>query len=88
MLDQKGDLGYENLYKLRERQYHGHIEIKCYLGIREAPPPEVVMVEKVIQLPPIFYCIDHCSFSVHLPEFFFHVFVKIYPFKEPIEKPA
>lgn len=87
-LDQKVDLGYDDPYKLRERQYHGHIEIKGYLGIRQASSPEVVVVEKVIQLSPVLDCIDHCSFSVHLPQVFLDVFFESDPPKKPVQKPA
>ena len=62
-------------------QYHGDIEVKGYFRVRHASSAEIVMVEKVIEKPPVLDGIDHRSLPVHLLQVFFHVFIDINPFK-------
>ena len=44
VLEKMREVGYDHPYKMCKRQCHGHIQIKGYLGIRQASSPEIVMV--------------------------------------------
>jgi hypothetical protein len=88
MPEEKGELGYDDPHKLCQGKKGSDIEVKGDLGVRKPFSPEVVMIEKIIELPPILDGIDYGTFPVHPLELFFHVFVKTDPLKEPVQKPT
>ena len=88
MPEEKGQLGYDDPYKLCQGKKRRHVEVKGDLGVRKPFSAEVVMIEKIIELPPILDCIDYGTFPVHSLELFFHVFVKTDALKEPVKKPT
>jgi hypothetical protein len=83
-----GDVISENLEKLRQRQKHGDVQIKGYLGVGETAPAKAIMIEEVIQMPPIFDGIDHCAFPMHLFKVLGHVFIKPDALKQCVKKPT
>ncbi len=74
--------------KLGKREYNGHVQVKCYLRIGKARPSEQVVIKKIVQAASVLDSIDYRSMSVHLFKIFGHVFIKLHPFKKPVEKPA
>ena len=83
-----GELREEDLEKASDGQKQRHVEIKGDFWVREASPPEVEVIEKVIEVAPVLGCIDHRALMLKLLQAFHCVFIDFSPAEESIEHPS
>ena len=76
------------LKQLCERQDHEHVEIECDLRIGKPALPVAVVVEKIIEMPPVLDGVHHGTVPVHLFERPRHTLIETDAFEEPIQKPV